>query len=67
VWVESLTPARVPVFEEAEADVKTAWVEEQRDQIREKAFEAMRGRYEVVVPKDLPPIELPPVAGVVPQ
>ena len=67
VWVDSLTPARVPVFEEVEADVKTAWIEEQRDQIREKAFEAMRGSYEVVLPKDLPVIDLPPLAGVAPQ
>jgi peptidyl-prolyl cis-trans isomerase C len=67
VWVDSTTPARVPAFEEVEADVKTAWIEEQRAEIREKAFEAMRARYEVVLPEDLPSIEVPPLAGVVPQ
>ena len=67
VWVESLTPARVPAFEEVEPGVKTGWIEEQRARIREEAFEAMRARYEVVLPKELPSIEIPPLAGVAPQ
>jgi peptidyl-prolyl cis-trans isomerase C len=67
VWVDSITPARVPAFEEVEPEVETAWIEEQRAEIREKAFAAMRARYQVVVPKDLPSIEMPPVAGIAPQ
>jgi len=67
VWVDSTTPARVSTFEEVEADVKAAWTEDQRAGIREKAFQAMRARYEIVLPKDLPSIEVPPLAGVVPQ
>jgi peptidyl-prolyl cis-trans isomerase C len=66
VWVDSLTPARVPVFEEVEPDVRTAWVEEQRTQIRDAAYAAMRARYEVVLPAHLPSIDVPTVA-VVPQ
>jgi hypothetical protein len=65
-WVDSLTPARVPAFEEVEADVKAAWIEQQRDEIREKAFEAMRSRYEVVLPKESPSLEVPPLAGIAP-
>jgi len=53
VWVDSITPARVPAFEDVEPDVRRAWIEDQRDEIRERAFEAMRARYEVVLPKDL--------------
>jgi hypothetical protein len=53
VWVDSVTPARVPGFEEIEADVRAAWTEEQRAVIRARAFEAMRGRYQVVLPDDL--------------
>jgi hypothetical protein len=68
VWVESITPARVPDFEEVEPDVRTGWVEDQRAEIRERAFEAMRARYQVVLPED-PSLEdlatLPP-AGVAP-
>ncbi|HTF32190.1 MAG TPA: peptidylprolyl isomerase [Myxococcota bacterium] len=67
VWVDSITPARVPAFEEVEPQVETGWIEEQRAEIREKAFAAMRARYQVVLPKDLPSIEMPPVAGIAPQ
>jgi peptidyl-prolyl cis-trans isomerase C len=75
VWVDALTPARVPAFEEVEPDVKTAWLEDQRAAMREKTFAAMRARYTVVLPKDLsvtdlttlPSAEVPPVAGLAPE
>jgi len=67
VWVDGITPARVPDFEEVEPEVETAWTEAQRAEIREKAFAAMRARYQVVVPKELPSIELPSVAGIAPE
>jgi len=67
VWVDGITPARVPDFEEVEPEVETAWTEAQRAEIREKAFAAMRARYQVVVPKELPSIEMPSVADVVPE
>src|SRR6266481_585325 len=51
VFIDSLTPARAPEFEEVEADVKTAWVGEQRAEFKRKAFEAMRSGYEIVIPK----------------
>jgi hypothetical protein len=75
VWVESMTPARVPVFDEVEQDVKTGWIEDQRAEIRQRAFEAMRARYQVVLPKDFtaedathaPLAEAPALAGVAPE
>ena len=67
VWVDSITPARVPAFEEVEPEVETGWIEEQRAEIREEAFAAMQARYQVVLPKDLPSIEMPPVVGIAPQ
>jgi parvulin-like peptidyl-prolyl isomerase len=67
VSVDSATPARVPAFEEVEPAVKTAWIEEQRDATRRKAFEAMHARYEVVLPNELPTIDAPPLAAVAPQ
>ena len=75
VWVDALTPARVPAFEEVEPDVKTAWIEDQRAAMREKTFEAMRARYSVVLPEDLSVTDLaslasagvPPVAGLAPE
>jgi parvulin-like peptidyl-prolyl isomerase len=53
VWVEAVTPERVPAFEEVEAEARAGWIEEQRAQVRDKAFAAMRARYEIVVPEDL--------------
>jgi len=67
VWVDSLAPARVPTFEEVEPDVRAAWIEEQRAEIREKAFTAMRARYEVVLPTELPAIEVPATADRAPR
>jgi peptidyl-prolyl cis-trans isomerase C len=50
VWVDSMTPARVPAFEEVEPEVSSAWVAEQRAEFKRQAFEAMKARYEVVLP-----------------
>jgi hypothetical protein len=50
VFAESLTPQRVPDFEEIESDVKTAWIEDRRNDVRARMYEAMRARYEVVLP-----------------
>ncbi|MGJ7508659.1 peptidyl-prolyl cis-trans isomerase [Variovorax sp. GT1P44] len=49
VFVEELTPGRVPAYEEVEADVKQEWVAQQRADAKRSMYEAMRGRYEVVV------------------
>jgi hypothetical protein len=51
VWVDALTPGRVPAFEEIESEVKAAWIAEQRTESRRKAFEAMKARYEVILPQ----------------
>jgi parvulin-like peptidyl-prolyl isomerase len=53
VWVDDLTPARVPDFDEVAADVRGDWLEELRAEIRARAFEKMRARYEVVLPAEL--------------
>jgi hypothetical protein len=49
VWVESMTPARVPAFEEVEPEVKSGWVAEQRTAFKRQAYEAMRARYEIIL------------------
>lgn len=53
VWIDAVTPARVPSFEEVEQEVRTTWLEEQRAGMRKAAYAAMRARYEVVLPKDV--------------
>ena len=64
VWVDSMTPARVPAFEEVEPEVKAEWVAEQRAEFKRRAFEAMKARYEIVLPKA--PVKEAPLAVVPP-
>ena len=49
-WIDEIVPGRVPDLAEVQPEVKTAWLEDQREEVRDKAFEAMRARYTVVVP-----------------
>jgi peptidyl-prolyl cis-trans isomerase C len=51
VWVDSMTPARVPAFEEVEPEVRSEWVAEQRAEAKRKMFEAMKARYQIVLPE----------------
>ncbi len=60
VFVESLTPERVPAFEEVEPDVKTAWLAARKAEAWDKAYQAMRAKYELMLPA---PPEGPPSAA----
>jgi hypothetical protein len=51
VFIDSITPARIPAFEEVETEAKSAWIEERRDASKRKMYEAMRARYQVVLPE----------------
>lgn len=53
VFVDSITPRRVPAFEEIEVDVKQEWMLERRQEVRRRMFDDMRSRYEVVLPPSL--------------
>jgi peptidyl-prolyl cis-trans isomerase C len=50
VFVESMTPVRIPAYEEIEQEVKAAWLEDHRDDVKRTMYEAMRAHYEVVLP-----------------
>jgi len=50
VFVDSITPGRVPALEEIESDVKAAWIADRREETRRKMYDVMRARYEVVLP-----------------
>jgi peptidyl-prolyl cis-trans isomerase C len=54
VFAESLTPQRVPDFDDIEPEVKAAWMEDRRGEVRKRLYEAMRARYEVVLPAGNP-------------
>jgi peptidyl-prolyl cis-trans isomerase C len=62
VWIESITPGRVPAFEEVEPDVKTAWLADQKAIEWQKAYAQMRAKYEVVAPQP-PPESTEPKSG----
>lgn len=53
VWVDAIAPGRVPAFEEIEPDVKAEWLAAKREETKRTAFDAMRHRYEVVLPASL--------------
>jgi hypothetical protein len=50
VFVETLTSERIPAYEEVEPEVKAAWLEDHRNEVRSRMYESMRARYEVVLP-----------------
>ena len=50
VFVDALIPGRVPALEEVEADVKTAWLAEQKARAWQKAYQDMRAKYTVMLP-----------------
>ncbi len=49
VFVEELTPGRVPDFDAIEPEVKREWIAAQRAESKRKRYEAMRARYELVI------------------
>ncbi|MEO8326247.1 MAG: hypothetical protein ABI618_10375 [Nitrospirota bacterium] len=48
--MESIAPGHTPAFEEIEQDIKSGWIEEQRIESSRRTFDAMKARYEVVLP-----------------
>jgi peptidyl-prolyl cis-trans isomerase C len=52
VFVDSLTPTRVPELSEVELEVKSEWIKDQRTEFKRKAYEAMKARYEIVLPTE---------------
>jgi peptidyl-prolyl cis-trans isomerase C len=65
IWIESITPERVPSFDDVKSDVRGAWAADWATQAQQKAYETMRAQYVVVLPKssptDLAHLNLPPV------
>jgi hypothetical protein len=50
VWIEVLTPGRLPELDEIEGAVRNAWIDERRDEFKRRSYARMRARYEVVLP-----------------
>ena len=51
VFVTSVTPGRVPAYDEIEPEVKASWIDERRSAARQRAFEAMKAHYEIHLPE----------------
>ncbi len=51
VWIDSVAPKRIPAFEEVEPEVKQEWIAERRAEAKRQTYQAMRARYEVVLPE----------------
>ena len=64
VFVDTVVPGRIPPFEEVEADVKTAWLGDQKEHAWRRAYEEMRAKYTVLLPappdESAPPVPAPP-------
>lgn len=64
VWIDELTPARIPPFDEVEPEVRRAWISDRRDEMKRVAYQAMRQRYRVVLPDaPAPEMKFPAPAG----
>ena len=63
VFLDSLTPERASSFEEVEPDVKTAWLAARKAEAWDKAYKAMRAKYELVLPAPPPEPTAPPSKG----
>ncbi|MBB3394946.1 MULTISPECIES: peptidylprolyl isomerase [unclassified Rhizobium] len=63
IWVDSIEPGRVPAFEEVAPAVKSAWLDERYEEVKNNALKEMRSRYFVNLPtvtaEDLQGLEVP--------
>jgi peptidyl-prolyl cis-trans isomerase C len=50
VFVDTAIPGRVPAMEEVESEVRTAWLNEQKETAWQKAWAGMRAKYTVLLP-----------------
>jgi hypothetical protein len=48
-----MEPSRIPAFEAVEPQVERDWVAERRAENKRKLYEALRARYEVILPEVL--------------
>jgi peptidyl-prolyl cis-trans isomerase C len=53
VWIDAMEPSRIPAFEAVEPQVERDWVAERRAENKRKLYEALRARYEVILPEVL--------------
>ena len=62
VYIDTVIPGRVPLFEEVESDVRTTWLNEQKERAWRKSYSDMRAKYKILLPA--PPTESMASGGV---
>jgi parvulin-like peptidyl-prolyl isomerase len=51
VWIDALVPTHVPTFSEVDRkEMEDAWIDEQQAAAKRKAYDAIRAKYDVVLP-----------------
>lgn len=55
VFVDATTPGTLPEFDEVEAEVRAAWTQQQRAELKRQAYDVMRAKYRVVLPAGATP------------
>jgi peptidyl-prolyl cis-trans isomerase C len=50
VLIDLIAPGRVPPFDEIAPEVKAQWTDQQRVELRNRTFELMKARYQIVFP-----------------
>jgi len=50
LWVDTIEPGGTAPFETVEEEVRAAWLQERYKEIRDRAYEDMLSRYEIVLP-----------------
>jgi peptidyl-prolyl cis-trans isomerase C len=51
VWIDAMEPERIPAFEEVEPEVRREWIAARRIEGKRKLYEAIRARYQVILPE----------------
>jgi peptidyl-prolyl cis-trans isomerase C len=68
VWIDSITPGRIPTFDEVDpAQVKAEWEAAERAAIKHRALEEMKSRYQIVMPQTKLPFISSDVAAAKPK
>jgi peptidyl-prolyl cis-trans isomerase C len=54
IWIESITPGRIPNLEEIEFDVKTVWLADQKAEQWRATYAKLRAQYDIVAVGQMP-------------
>ncbi len=53
VWIDSITPARRPNFDDMQSEINAAWDAAQKEKALNRSYQALRARYQIVLPSSI--------------